>query len=428
MVARFEHGFVLSLTSPPALPAGSQLPKPIRVDNGVPVYRFKKQIIRCGNFNTADGEPFTVDRQALAHWANTFKIMAANKVPVPVPADHAKVDGDGNRGFVVDMQPEGDALVATIDLVGTDAPKLAASNDVSIFAEPQWTDGEGNTYQWPIRHVALTPDPRIPGLKGFVAISAANQRTKNVPLLKLDGVQTTMALPMPGEGAQLPQASTGSTAGDIKTAPKHGSTKALKDSIKSHFLGKAHAIMASDELPHDGKLEQIDALLQQLEAIIEQFEEEEKAEPGEGAAGPIVAEGGEEGAAMCNAGKAAMSNRRGVAAQPETNPMLLKLANKSREQDIENLFRDGFITPKQRDALRAKWCGEKVKLTLSNEKVEDFDAEMALLREGFKVSGERTGAQVLTLANPYIDKEAQAAEKAEADLCKPSSQRATAKK
>jgi hypothetical protein len=423
-IEQFKDGFVLVLSATPATAVGDPA-KPVRYEAGVPIYRFRKEIIRCGNFNTAEGQPFTVDRNSLKNWADTFRLMAANKVPVPVPADHMKIDGDSNRGYVVGMEAKGDSLFAIMDLIGPKAPKLAASNDVSIFSEPEWTDGEGHTYQWPIRHVALTPDPRIPGLTGFVPIAAANKQIINVPLLRLDGVPTTMALPMPGDGAQLPQTNGGSTAGDIhaKPAGKPGSTKALKESVKSHFLGKAHAIMASDELPHDGKLEQIDALMQQLEDIIEQFEDEEEAEPSE----PIAADDGE-GAAMCNGPKGGMSNRRRKQpAQPESNPMLLKLANKSRDQDIEGLFRDGYITPKQRDALKAKWCGERVKLTLSNEKVEDFDAEVNLLRQGFKITGEKSGQQ-LVLSNPYIDPAAEDERKSDAELCKPSSQRTKSKK
>ena len=427
MFTAFQDGVVLSLKSESAAAISA---KPIRYDNGVPVFRYRKEIIRCGRFFTNEGEPFTVDTSMLDHWAKTFKLMADNRVSVPIPSDHTAVNSDGARGRIVGMQRIGDGLFAVADLVGEDAPTLAASNDVSIFSEPEWTDGEGHTYQWPIRHVALTPDPRIPGLQGFVAISAANNQTKNIPILKMDGVPMTMTVPMngAGDGAALPTEGKGQTTGAaVPAAPK---TANLKQQIKDHHVDKAKAVFANDDMGHEEKLSELARLLEQEEQILEAFTEEEESEPNE----PIEAEDeGGAGAAMSGKGPAlcskAMSNRRPhVAAQPkpESNPMLLKLANKSRQQDIDNLFEKGFITKPQRDSLLAKWCGKRVALTLSNEAVEDFDSTIALLSNGYQVkTGDSFGPQTLTLANPYIDKEAEKQRSDDEWMCQPSSKRVT---
>src|ERR1039458_6644575 len=75
---------------------------PVRFDNGVPVYRFRKQIIRCGSFTTADGRPFEDVPATLATWLSDFHAMKLANVPVPVPTKHDDTSADGNRGFVVD--------------------------------------------------------------------------------------------------------------------------------------------------------------------------------------------------------------------------------------------------------------------------------------------------------------------------------------
>ena len=77
--------------------------KPVRMDNGVPVYRFKKQIIRCGHFTTADGQPFEVTPKTLKLWLSDWHSMKSHGVPVPVPNRHDATGADENHGFVTDM-------------------------------------------------------------------------------------------------------------------------------------------------------------------------------------------------------------------------------------------------------------------------------------------------------------------------------------
>ena len=185
--------------------------KPVRMDNGVPVYRFKKQIIRCGNFTTADGQPFEVTSKTLKLWLSDWHSMKSHGVPVPVPNRHDATGADENHGFVTDMalSKDGNGLDATIELYGEDAPKLAASNHCSIYADPGedgrgWEDGDGNRYRWPIRHVALTPDPRITGLEGFIPIAASNIPIARIKIMakriKLDAQPSSVSVPGTGYG------------------------------------------------------------------------------------------------------------------------------------------------------------------------------------------------------------------------------------
>ena len=69
-----------------AVPAGGKQLKPVRFVNGEPVFRFRVEAIRCGNYLTADGEPFEVTPAALKHWTDTFKtVQGAGRSRSPFP-------------------------------------------------------------------------------------------------------------------------------------------------------------------------------------------------------------------------------------------------------------------------------------------------------------------------------------------------------
>lgn len=146
-----------------------------RTVSGQPVQRFRKQIIKTGEFvNDKAGVSFKVTPRLLEHWADTYHQMSNNGVKVPIPNTHAgKTDPDMNRGYVTDMFVDGDSLVMTCDLIGEDAIKAASRCDVSIDSPHEFVDGEGNRYIRPIMNVALCTNPVIPGLGEFVPIAAS---------------------------------------------------------------------------------------------------------------------------------------------------------------------------------------------------------------------------------------------------------------
>jgi len=195
-----DQAMILLSPETPLAMAGSA-----REEGGQPVRRFTKQLIRKGSYHkAADGISFEVTDKALDHWAATFSAMKENGVKVPIPSGHS-VDPEDNRGWLVDMYREGDALVGVLDLVGEHGIEMAGTSDVSIYAPGQWTDGHGNTYTRPIRHVALCTDPVIPGLSGFVAVSASlgaapedvpvfTFKTKGTPSMDLKKIQTELGI------------------------------------------------------------------------------------------------------------------------------------------------------------------------------------------------------------------------------------------
>jgi hypothetical protein len=481
MVASFARGFCLALDNiAKAMPADGKQLKPVRFVNGEPVFRFRVEAIRCGNYLTADGEAFEVTPATLKHWTDMFKMFKDRKIPVPVPSGtHFQVDGEHNRGNVIGLTSDGKSLWADVELVGKDAPRIAASNGVSIFAEPEWQDTHGNKYQWPIRHMLLTPDPRIPGLKGFMPI-AANNTTIHVPVLRYQAMPTArpapnkngkparqparrplalddtramnedgLGVPGPGDGAALPDDES-STYGDLNAEPEmgKGGTKALKAHIKDHFTDKAHTVLDDEAMEHLDKLEAIKELLAEMERILEAFKDEEGAEPENE---QIEQEQGPKGAAMGNAkieealgGKGtAMSNIQRVARDP-LFAQNVRLIAENRQAKLDALMLSGQISSKpQYDMLIKQHCditriASKSVLALSNRTNpdEDFDAVIALLRLNPESPyGEQSGEQLapanpIALANPYrqnqVDADAAAVE--QESLMQPSSTRVSKRK
>lgn len=162
------------------------------------VYKFKKDIIRVGEFaDNGYGSPVTVTALHLSHWAKTFAEMKANGVKVPIPINHKDWErSENNRGWVHGMFVEGDRLVMTCELFGDDVEALAAANDVSVFAPKEWTDCDSNHYVIPIRHVALTPVPMVTGLSEFIRIAAAlagSQDTKE-NVMDLQKIRAAMSI------------------------------------------------------------------------------------------------------------------------------------------------------------------------------------------------------------------------------------------
>src|SRR5689334_18252007 len=127
MAVSFARGFCLALDNIARAVSENKPLKPVRFTNGEPVFRFRVEAIRCGNYLTADGEPFEVTPATLKHWADTFKQFKGRKIPVPVPSGtHMKIDAEHNRGNVIGLTSDGKSLWADVELIGKDAPRIAA--------------------------------------------------------------------------------------------------------------------------------------------------------------------------------------------------------------------------------------------------------------------------------------------------------------
>lgn len=147
----------------------------------IPRQRFRKEVVRIGEYiKDATGQKVDITRDVLANWVIQFQRMKANGVKIPIPSTHEGAsDPDRIRGYVDDLFIDGDSLVMACTMIGEDGIKAASRNDVSLgVPELEFIDGNGVIYSQPIQHIALCPDPVVPGLGSFVPIAASRNARK----------------------------------------------------------------------------------------------------------------------------------------------------------------------------------------------------------------------------------------------------------
>ena len=132
-----------------------------------PVY-LRKRIMRSGSFYNADGEIVSVPRERLIHWAETFRAMQTHGVPCPLCKDHDDCV-DSTIGRIISMEVEGDYLTATLELP-PEYEHLTQLNDVSISTKNEYITGT-SIFHDAIKHVSLTPIPRITRLGGYEKVN-----------------------------------------------------------------------------------------------------------------------------------------------------------------------------------------------------------------------------------------------------------------
>jgi hypothetical protein len=146
---------------------------------------FRKELAYPGTFakvNDAGEMEFElpVDEGLIDHWVDTFEKMRANGVDVPVPIGH-DTSPEKRRGTIERLAkepseaPGREGQPALFCYVRFKTPEVAAElkdSNVSLFMPPTWTDGMKRRYIRPIRHVAITDYPVIPGLSPFQEVAA----------------------------------------------------------------------------------------------------------------------------------------------------------------------------------------------------------------------------------------------------------------
>ncbi len=361
---------------------------------GQPVRRFLKELIKTGHYvKECDGLEFDVTPDLLAHWAATFARMRANGLNVPVPSGHTH-DGAANRGWVRHLFRAGDSLYGVVDLVGDGIP-LAATNDVSIYAVPEFTDGHGNRYQWPILHVALCTDPVVPGLGGFLPIAAAlDSPPADAPVFQM---QTVAGPRIPGQtgvaaGANQHDFPRKTLAGAPMPIVDTSGQASAAEQISEAFSQAVLQVLQDDGLDLKAKLARIKEILTAQEKALAIFDEAEGPSPAstQGSA----AEGASSGAASEEL--AGMS--------PVVAARLAPMVARNRRHELADLVRDGHLSRAAADGLERLFvpAGEKaLQLSIDQAVQVQFDGVVAALRKNRAMAmGERTGPQVMALARP----------------------------
>ena len=301
-----------------AITAGSVNP------SGQVTKKFVKDLIRVGKFTggggahqtfevTADDHDPANGKFSLAHFMRQYDAMTLAGIDVTTPEGHS-TDPSANRGYVRSMYIDGDTLHGIIEAIGQDAIDLVARNKVSINVRNSVLGGNGKTYDHPIDHVAIVPNPVIPNQQGFVAIAASR-----------DQPDTGTALVLSPELTMATDDQTTTTDAPATDAPADEKPKVTDLASLATALGLqvgegqdvGQAIMAA--------WASIRAKLTELEAKVKDADDK----PAEGE----------------------------VMVAASMNPTLAAMAVENAEMKLQGLVAAGNITPAVRDELKLALVG-----------------------------------------------------------------------
>ena len=135
---------------------------------------FAKEVIHSGTF-FKEGEEFTITDEEIEHWKKTVDMQLSHGVRIDVPSEHANGEfaPDRSRGKVVgaEVHTREDGtkgLTAYIEFGNEKQAELAKTAESSIFVPPSYEIGTtGQVLHRPLREVALTQNPVVPGLGQF---------------------------------------------------------------------------------------------------------------------------------------------------------------------------------------------------------------------------------------------------------------------
>lgn len=382
---------------------------------------FKKEIAYPGHFvklKTDSEEPvfeLPVDERLMDHWIDVFHKMGANGIDVPVPLGHT-TDPERRRGTVKDLRKEIDEqgvphLYAIIKFNDANAARQLSKSNVSLFMPPDFSDGKGNKYVRPIRHVALTDYPVIPGLGEFEAVAAEH--------LPLDGIFLSLAEEQDGEtdmdrlreiaaqiGLEVPE-------------------DADEERLAAMIIEKANGGGTSEEATEEGPIGDDTEILPQGDEEVmplPQDEEEEDGEFAQGSEGDSYTEVlGMDNAEFEEEQEEAMNAPPAMSHVRETRPApiaasLVSREAKNRVAELDRFVEKRKINPACAAELKKLYCTEQhvgVALSLETvgEKPDDFEricVALSLLPENnVGTIGEKTGKQVGQVKSPLVEQAAQ---------------------
>lgn len=295
---------------------------------------YEKELLPVGQFINwvSDDErvPIHVTQPYLDKMLADFKKFKEVGVRVPLFKSHIE-DVDNERGLIEDviLKPNAQGVgssfvhVRFADKASRDA---GIRNDVSAMCPPRFVDGKGNQYEYPLRHVALTSTPVIPGLSKFA------------PVVLSFGTPSGLAAPQSAAATPI----TGIT-------PMSDLIQAILDAM---------GITAPDGLDDQAKLQLV---LKKLAGAA--------ADPAGAATAAATAPA---------AGAMALSH----------SPVMVKQFAALRTNAIDGLVREAVITPTHADKLKKQFCSNEavtVDLALSaddNASGEtEFDRTVQNLRD-----------------------------------------------
>lgn len=144
---------------------------------------YRKELLPVGKYRKdSDDLDFEISLDTLNHINTTIKGMLDAGVRIPLVKNH---DGDSSFGQILKGAIDGESLFVDIEFTDTKCRDEALRNDVSAFIPPEFVDGRGNAWKRPLRHVAITPYPVIPGLGNWETVAASfhTSNSRNIDML-----------------------------------------------------------------------------------------------------------------------------------------------------------------------------------------------------------------------------------------------------
>lgn len=138
---------------------------------------YRKELVPEWSGINHQGVPISIGAEQLQHFKNKLDLFASEKIDVPIYSGHEETpetrlgevvgselatNQDGKRSLFVDCQFADD-----------DAVKLALRNDVSVYSPEEMPDSKGRVHKFPVKHVAITDQPRVDGLSPWQALAAS---------------------------------------------------------------------------------------------------------------------------------------------------------------------------------------------------------------------------------------------------------------
>jgi hypothetical protein len=374
---------------------------------------FEKEVIYSfDQFVRDDGETprveFGIDGSVLKHFHDTTQLMLANGVEIPIPLGHTN-EPTATQGQVVGSRigknaRNEDALFLKTQFKDARAAEIAKNADVSVYVPHKFIDGKGRTYVRPIRHLAITAYPTIPGLGKYQAIAASFTPGQPQAAPKAVVAQhTPVAAHVPPAAPQTPP----------NGAPPQMSASTLLP------LAQQLGVPNAETLDDASITTAIVGVFQLMKDKIDELESG-GAEGSENEPQPNI---GQQPPTNGPPNMTTQPQNLGPAKKklpPAFAASFGKMLKDNRTAKLDALVLGGHILPPVRDALVAEYCGEPA-LALSLDAIaadenatEVSDVTFDKLCEALKKNktlnaGEKSGAQLsgaLALSNPSASGEA----------------------
>jgi hypothetical protein len=227
---------------------------------------WRKQLLPLGEITYKDRK-IAFSRDYLTRLVQAFRDKAYDAVPLQF-ADHANShtnDPERRRGTVRDLELTDDGLDVLVEVGPETAKRLAEFPDLGVSARivEGYDRADGRFFPAAVQHVLATLDPRIPGMRPWQAVEAANDDAGEV----IDLTETEAAqAPQDGaeQPAQQPPAETGTPATEESTMAltadqesRLGKLLDLPDDKFDAFLAAATAEPEADAELTDAELEEL---------------------------------------------------------------------------------------------------------------------------------------------------------------------------